>query len=70
MATFHTNGKFYFTILANALRVVWATKICLFAMFGFLPSSTRVSMDFSCDGNNKITNEIYQVPLYGSQGLH
>jgi hypothetical protein len=67
MATFHTNGKFYFTILANVLKFVWATKKCLFAMFGFLLSSIRVSMDFACDDNNNITNEIYQVFLYGSQ---
>jgi hypothetical protein len=70
MATFHTNGKFYFTILGNVLRAVWATKNCLFAMFGCLPSSIHVSIDFACDDNNKVTNEIYQVPLYGSQGLH
>jgi hypothetical protein len=56
--------------LANALKVVWARKNCLFAMFGFLLSSIRISMDFACDDNNNITNEIYQVPLYGSQGLH
>jgi hypothetical protein len=67
MATFHTNGKFYFTILANVLRIVWATKNCMFDMFGFLPNSIHVSMDFACDDNNKTTNKIYQVPLYGSQ---
>lgn len=39
-------------------------------MFGFLLSSICVLMDFACDDNNKITNEIYQVPLSRSQRLH
>jgi hypothetical protein len=43
---------------------------CLFAMFGFFHGSIHVFMEFSCDDNNNITNEIYQVPFFEKQGLH
>lgn len=70
MATFHTDGKFNIIILVYILGVVHVTKECLSTMFGFLLGSISVLMDFACDDNNKVTNEIYQVPLSKSQGLH
>jgi hypothetical protein len=43
---------------------------CLFGMFGFFHGSIHVFMEFACDDNNSITNEIYQVLLFERQGLH
>ncbi len=70
MATFHTNRKFNIIILVYILGVVHVTKECLSTTFGFLLGSIYVLMDFACDDNDKVTNEIYQVPLSKSQGLH
>jgi len=70
MATFHTDGNFNIIILVYILGVVHVTKECLSTMFGFLLGSISVLMDFACDDNNKVTNEIYQVPFSKSQGLH
>lgn len=39
-------------------------------MFGFFPSSIHIFMDVAWDDNNKVTNEIYWVLVFRSQGLH
>jgi pterin-4a-carbinolamine dehydratase len=39
-------------------------------MFGFVASSIHISMDVVYDVNKKVTKEIYQVLIFGSNGFH
>jgi len=39
-------------------------------MFGFVASSIHISMDVVYDVNKKMTKEIYQVLIFGSNGFH
>jgi hypothetical protein len=58
------------TVLVDVSRVVQVMEKCLDVilqtMFGFLLGSIHIFMNFACDDNNKVTNEIYMVTLFGS----
>jgi hypothetical protein len=57
-------------ILCDESIFVQMTKKCLCAIFGFLFGSIHVSIDVTCDGNNKVTHGIYQFPMSRSHGFY
>jgi hypothetical protein len=52
--------------MCNESRSLQVIKKCFCAMLDFLLGSIHISMDVKCDGNYRITNGIYQFPLFGN----
>jgi hypothetical protein len=63
-------GKFWFHHYnGRVIRSCANHKKWLFAIFGFVASSIHISMDVVYD-SKKVTKEIYQVLIFGSNGFH
>ncbi len=70
MATFNVEGKSNLTILVCDSKIVWITKQCFRAMFGFQLGLVHVFKNVVYAENKVVINSIYQVPSSSTQGLH